>query len=220
MIKDSGVFLQEFARGPARVGAVAPSSSRLAERVVAPVPETGQPVVVELGPGTGAFTEVIQRRLAGRGVHLAVEINPRFAERLQERFPAVDVVVADAVDLADLLAARGLPPADVVVSGLPWAVLSAPAQRRLLAALTDSLCLDGAFTTFAYVHSRWTPPGVRLRRLLRDSFEEVVLGRTVWANLPPALVYHARRPRCTAPVAAGSWDTRPHAPELLVGQRR
>ena len=60
----------------------------------------------------------------------------------------------------------------------------------VVAALAD----DGAFTTFAYQHARWAPPARRLHRTLRELFEEVVVGGTVWANLPPAVVYHCRRP--------------------------
>ena len=52
----------------------------------------------------------------------------------------------------------------------------------------------GAFTTFAYLHALWSPPARRLRRELERTFQEVVPGRTVWANLPAALVYHARSP--------------------------
>jgi phosphatidylethanolamine/phosphatidyl-N-methylethanolamine N-methyltransferase len=207
MIKDSGAFLAGLARHPARIGAVAPSSARLAEQVAAPVAEHGEPLVVELGPGTGAVTKTIQHRLAGRGLHLAVEIDPRFAERLRERFPTVQVVVADAAELPDLLATLGLPRAHAIVSGLPWAVLRPDVQQRLMAAVTDGLDPDGAFTTFAYVHSRWTPAGLRLRHLLRDTFEEVVLGRTVWANLPPALVYHTRRPRHASRTARALADS-------------
>jgi phospholipid N-methyltransferase len=50
------------------------------------------------------------------------------------------------------------------------------------------------FTTFGYVHARWAPPAQRLLRMLRPRFEEVVISRTVWTNLPPALVYFCRRP--------------------------
>jgi phosphatidylethanolamine/phosphatidyl-N-methylethanolamine N-methyltransferase len=188
------LFLRRFARHPWQVGALAPSSSMLARQAVAPVPCTGDPVVVELGPGTGSFTAAIQRRLAGRGYHLAVEIDEVFAQVLRARHPGVDVVVADAAGLPDLLAARGLPAADVVVSGLPWAALSPHRAAGVLGAVASSLAVDGAFTTFAYVHTRWAPPARRLRQALERTFEEVVLGRTVWANLPAALVYHARRP--------------------------
>jgi phosphatidylethanolamine/phosphatidyl-N-methylethanolamine N-methyltransferase len=126
-------FFARFLSHPWRVGAVAPSAPALAMRAITPVPATGDPVVVELGPGTGAFTGVIQDRLGGRGYHLAMEIDPAFAAVVRRRHPRVDVPL-------------------------------------------------------------WTPPGRRLREHLARTFEEVVAGRTVWANLPPALVYHARRP--------------------------
>jgi phosphatidylethanolamine/phosphatidyl-N-methylethanolamine N-methyltransferase len=117
-------MLREFLRDPFTVAAVAPSGEPLAELVTAPVPRCGDPVIVELGPGTGAFTAAIQRRLGGRGHHLAVEVNERFARPLAVRFPHVDVAVADARDLRDLLAQRGHRHADVIVSGLPWAARS------------------------------------------------------------------------------------------------
>jgi phospholipid N-methyltransferase len=189
------LFLHRFLRNPRRVGAVAPSSSWLARRVTAPIPDTGQPLVVELGPGTGAFTELIQLRLGGRGRHLALEVDPAFVAVLRRRFPLVDVVPAAADALPDVLAARGLPPADVVVSGLPWTVLPAALVDRTMAAIVAGIAPHGAFTTFAYRHASWTRPARRLRCRLTGAFEEVVAGRTVWGNLPPALVYHARRPR-------------------------
>ncbi|GII51960.1 methyltransferase [Planotetraspora thailandica] len=187
-------FFLEFVRDPLTVGAVAPSSPALARVATAAVPRTGSPVVVELGPGTGSFTEAIQRRLAGRGRHIAVEVNPRFAQRLAALYPAVDVVQADATDLVTELAQRGLRQTDVVVSGLPWAAFAENHQRDVLSAVVATLSPQGAFTTFAYVHARWAPPARRLLRSLQSQFEEVVVSRTVWANLPPALVYYCRRP--------------------------
>ena len=191
----AGMFFGQFVRHPWRVGAVAPSSAALAARVVAPLPDTGEPVVVELGAGTGVFTDVIQERLSGRGYHLAVEVDAAFAALLRRRYPRVDVVVDDAARLPQLLAARGLPLADVVVSGLPWVAFTAGRAAGTLAAVASVMSPLGALTTFAYVHARWAPPARRLHAELAYRFEELVLGRTVWANLPPAFVYHARRPR-------------------------
>ncbi|MET7335075.1 methyltransferase domain-containing protein [Nonomuraea sp. NPDC005650] len=187
-------FFLEFVRDPMTVGAIAPSSPALARVATAVVPRTGSPVVVELGPGTGSFTEAIQQRLAGRGRHIAVEVNPRFADRLAALHPALDVVHADATDLVTVLAQHGLRQTDVVVSGLPWAAFSEEQQRDVLSAVVATLSPHGVFTTFAYVHARWAPPARRLLRSMRSQFDEVVISRTVWANLPPALVYYCRRP--------------------------
>ncbi|MFJ6195352.1 class I SAM-dependent methyltransferase [Micromonospora sp. NPDC092111] len=213
-------FLREFIRDPLTVASVAPSSQALADVIVASVPLTGDPVVVELGPGTGAFTQAIQRRLAGRGHHLAVEINERFADLLAARFPGVDVAVADARDLREILTVRGLDRADVIVSGLPWAAFTPGRQDDLLSAVTEVLAPHGAFTTFAYAHTRWMPPARRLRHSLGARFEEVVRGRTVWANVPPAFVYSCRRPhlparRMTAGLAPHlSWHRPSRTPQI------
>jgi phospholipid N-methyltransferase len=53
----------------------------------------------------------------------------------------------------------------------------------------------GAFTAFTYLHAVPLGPARRFRGLLAEHFEEVVPGRTVWRNTPPAFVLHARRPR-------------------------
>lgn len=200
----TGSMFKEFLRSPLQIGAVAPSSHRLATEVTLPVPESGDPVVVELGPGTGAFTTVIQELLGGRGHHLAVEINPRLASALAERFPRVTVLHAEAAALPRLLHTYGFEAADVVISGLPWAGLPRPVQQTTLASIHESLSPQGAFTTFGYLHATGLSPARRFRRMLGASFEEVIAGRTVWANLPPAFVYHARRPRPHALHPAGT----------------
>ncbi|GII78853.1 hypothetical protein Sru01_38350 [Sphaerisporangium rufum] len=204
MVNDAALFFEQFLRFPGTTGAVAPSSRRLARAVAGPVPERGDPLVVELGPGTGVFTEEIQRRLGGRGRHLAVEINPALARRLTARVPGAAVVVGDAARLPALLADQGLGRAEVVVSGLPWAAFSGALQDRLLGAIAGALAADGAFTTFAYVHARALPAAIAFRHRLGECFEEVVPGRTVWRNMPPAFVYHARRPRLLSPLQAAA----------------
>ncbi|MET9340373.1 methyltransferase domain-containing protein [Nonomuraea sp. NPDC003804] len=196
-------FLREFLRAPLTVGAVAPSGGPLAELVTSPVTGEGDPLVVELGPGTGAFTEAVQRRLAGRGRHVAVEVNERFAERLAARFPQVEVVLADARELDRVLTERGCGRADVIVSGLPWVAFRADVQDDLLASVTGALAPRGVFTTFGYSHTRWAPPARRLRSALGGRFEEFVASRTVWANLPPAFTYFCRRPHVAAPAVSG-----------------
>jgi phosphatidylethanolamine/phosphatidyl-N-methylethanolamine N-methyltransferase len=198
LTSETGTMLREFLRSPSDIGAVAPSSPRLAEAVTAPVPEIGDPVVVELGPGTGAFTSIIERQLDGRGHQLAIEMNPRLADQLRGRCRHVEVLNADASKLPRLLAERGHQKADVVVSGLPWAAFSQEVQHDILSAVSRVVAPGGAFTTFGYVHAMRLSSAMRFRQMLTNAFEEVVPGRTVWRNLPPALVYHARRPRTLA----------------------
>ncbi|MFI6744424.1 class I SAM-dependent methyltransferase [Nonomuraea sp. NPDC050451] len=192
---DREVFLRRWAGSPARMGAIAPSSPQLARAVSASVPERGDPVVIELGPGTGPFTAEIQHRLAGRGRHLAIEVDPVLAGRLQARYPGVEVIHDDAQRLPVLLGERGVGHADVVISGLPWALFAPEAQRRLMDATAEVLDPAGSFAAFTYLHAVPLAAARRFRALLADRFEEVIASRTIWRNTPPAFVLHARRPR-------------------------
>ncbi|MEU8268757.1 SAM-dependent methyltransferase [Sphaerisporangium sp. NPDC049002] len=191
-------FAREFLRSPLRTASLVPSSARLVERLVAPVPERGEPVVVELGPGTGPATEAIQRKLAGHGRHIAVELNERLATHLVQRFPGAEVVTGSAWDLPSILADRGVHTVDVVVSSLPWSAFAGPHGHALVPKIASLLSENGVYTQFAYTFARWAPPSRQRLAQLRLTFEEVVAGRTVYRNLPPALVYSARRPRLPA----------------------
>ena len=188
-------FLAAVVRSPATVGAVAPSSSQLAARLAAVVPRVGEPVVVELGPGTGSVTTAIECRLGGRGRHVAVEIDRVLAEYLRAEHPAVEVLVGDAVELERLFAMNHMPAVDAVISGLPWSLIDPDSQRAIVSATARSLAPAGCFTTFAYVHALSMTRARQFRTLLDEVFDEVLTTRTVWWNLPPAVTYVCRRPR-------------------------
>jgi phosphatidylethanolamine/phosphatidyl-N-methylethanolamine N-methyltransferase len=193
---DTGRFLREFVRDPLHTASVTPSSRALAAAMTQALPVTGEPVVVELGPGTGAFTRAIQERTGGRARHVAVELNAGWADLLTQRHPEVDVVCADARELPRLLADRGIESVDAVVSGLPWvAYAPGPDGRGLHALIVEALAPTGVFTQFGYSWTRWMPPARRQLADLRAHFAEVATSRTVWRNVPSAVVYTARQPR-------------------------
>jgi phosphatidylethanolamine/phosphatidyl-N-methylethanolamine N-methyltransferase len=196
-------FLAAVLRSPATVGAVAPSSPHLAARLAAVVPRVGEPVVVELGPGTGSVTTAIEYRLAGRGRHLAVEIDPVLANYLRAEHPGVEVLVGDAAELEQLFAQYQVCAVDALVSGLPWSLIDADAAREILDATARSLRPHGCFTTFAYLHALPMTRARQFRALLGEIFDEVLTTRTVWWNLPPAVTYVCRRPRAVRPRVDG-----------------
>jgi phosphatidylethanolamine/phosphatidyl-N-methylethanolamine N-methyltransferase len=188
-------FLAAALRRPATMGAVAPSSPRLGAVLASVVPRTGEPVVVELGPGTGAVSAVISERLPAGARHLAVELDPAMVEFLRRTHPDLDVVQGNAADLGKLLAERGITKVDAVICGLPWALFDDGTQTDLLDEISRVIGDHGAFTTFAYLHGMTLGAARRFRSRLRGTFEEVLVSATVWRNLPPAFVYVCRRPR-------------------------
>jgi phospholipid N-methyltransferase len=188
-MSDGQVLFREFLRAPTRTATLTASSDALVEAMLAPLPLDGDPVVVELGAGTGRVTDALQRRLAGRGRHLAVEINPVLAQRLAHRHRGVTVMQGDAGRLPGLLADHGVEHANAVVSLLPWAAHAAAPVPALAAA---ALAPAGVFTQVALLGLHLLPPARRLVRDLRAAFDEVTVSGPVWANLPPARVLVAR----------------------------
>ncbi|MEJ2886219.1 class I SAM-dependent methyltransferase [Actinomycetospora aeridis] len=194
---DRAVFAAQFVRAPVATASVWPSSTALACGMADAALRTAppDPVVVELGSGSGAFTGLLAHRLAGRGRQLAVEINPVLAHRLAERFATVEVVPADVAELDALLALRGIQGADVVVSGLGWSATRPGREDSLLPAVVRALADDGVFVQFAYRWTAWAAPARALREELGECFAEVETSPVVWRNLPPAVVYRAASPR-------------------------
>jgi phosphatidylethanolamine/phosphatidyl-N-methylethanolamine N-methyltransferase len=188
-------FVSAAFRRPGTVGAIVPSSARLAEVLASVVPRNGSPVVVELGPGTGAVSDVITARLPATARHLAVELDPAMVGYLRRTRPELEVVPGDAAHLAVLLVERGVTRVDAVVCGLPWALFDEDTQRNILDEVSRVIGGSGAFTTFAYLHGMTLGAARRFRRTVRATFDEVVVSATVWRNVPPAFVYVCRRPR-------------------------
>jgi len=186
-------FLKQLRTAPRAVGAIAPSSSALAEAMVAPIDFALARAIVELGPGTGSITAAIAARLTPRTRYIGIEISPAFCAGLTRRFPGLDFVNGSAGDLQAILATAGIGAADAVICGLPWASLPVDFQERTLAAVAASLSPGGLFVTFAYLQGLMLPAAHRLRRTLRREFATVQRTRIVWRNLPPAFAYVCRR---------------------------
>lgn len=188
-------FLSRAVRNPGKVGAVAPSSPYLASEMAGVVPTTGNPVVVEIGPGTGALSPAVNARLPEGGRHLAIELDEGMVGYLRGALPWLEVIRGDAANLEELLREAGVGQVDAVISGLPWAIFPAAAQDDILRQVGRVLSPQGALTTFAYVHALGMSGARQFRRRLDGAFDEVLTTRTVWRNLPPACSYVCRRPR-------------------------
>lgn len=189
-------FIREFLASPGSVGAILPSSPALARHICAAAELDSAEMTVEFGPGTGAFTEEILKRLPDPSRFFAIESNPNLADAARRRCPAAIVLNDCATSARKHLESRGRRTCDRIISGLPFASFSAELQNRLLDAIMDVLAPGGFFLTFAYLQGLVMPAGRRFKDNLGRRFGSgnVITTPTVWANLPPAFVYKARRP--------------------------
>jgi len=190
---DRSRFLAAFVRRPFDTGSITPSSARLAAAMVEDMGIPEADTVIELGPGTGVFTEVIQRQLKPEARFLCFEINREMAEGIRRMFPRVHVVNDSIESLSHHLEAHGRDGVDAAISGLPWAAFSPERQQLLLDATVKPIRPGGRFATFAYSHAAWMPQARRFRELLDSRFSFVETSKVVWRNVPPAFVYRCRK---------------------------
>lgn len=188
----SWTFFREFLRNCQNTGAVAPSSQKLAETMVTAAGVAKARRVLELGPGTGAFTREILKTLAHDAGYLGIDVNSMFIASLRDQFPNLHFEQAEAqhFDYSSFLIDGGF---DTIVSGLPWAALPESIQNALLEKIFSVLKPGGVFATFVYKGIHWMPRGQKFRRLLKRRFPRVELTPTVWENLPPAFIYVASK---------------------------
>jgi phosphatidylethanolamine/phosphatidyl-N-methylethanolamine N-methyltransferase len=186
-------FLREVIRNPRSTGAVAPSSKQLLQEVMKHARLAAARCVVELGPGTGAFTGAIRESLSPGARYVAVELNPKFAERLRAEHPGIDVHEGSAAEIAGVLSARGERSCDRIISGIPWTVLPPGECEDIVGRVAEVLEPSGLFLTLAYFPMNRLPRGRALRKLLERHFSAVEETDVVPANIPPAFVYVCRR---------------------------
>jgi phospholipid N-methyltransferase len=193
--QDHWLFLTHFRKSPRTVGAIAPSSRALAYAMLDGLALEPGARVVELGPGTGAVTGEIARRLPLEAACLAIDVDPVFTERVGARWPAITSVCDRAEHLVEIAHARGLLPVDHIVSGLPFASLPASSARAIVEAIVASLRVGGTFTTFQYLHAYGFPSAATVRRTLTREMGSSPARTLVLGNLPPALVLRWRKHR-------------------------
>ncbi|MET0314461.1 MAG: SAM-dependent methyltransferase [Hansschlegelia sp.] len=183
---DGLTFLREWLISPLRVGALFPSGATLAKAMTAEIDrETGN--VIELGPGTGVFTQALIERGVPENRLALIETGSEFATLLDLRFPKARTLWMDASRLAAVELFGG-ERAGAVVSGLP---LLSMKPRKIIAILDGAfshLRPGGAFYQFTYGPMCPVPRPI----LDRLGLKATRISRAL-ANVPPASVYKIQR---------------------------
>ena len=191
---ESLAFIARFATEGTKVGALFPSSRALAEMMLEGIEFREGDIIVEYGPGTGAFTELILERLPEGARYLGIERDPHFHGHLVERCPGVDFHKGSAEEIRELLDDRGWSNPRLILSGLPFASMPLEIQEMILKATREVLHEEGEFRTFTYPICWYMEGSQRFRKVALNHFAEHRKSRTVNANVPPAKVLSYKKP--------------------------
>jgi phosphatidylethanolamine/phosphatidyl-N-methylethanolamine N-methyltransferase len=179
-------FFRAWTCDPRRVGAIAPSGAALADIITREITPCEAPVI-ELGAGTGVFTQALLSRGLREQDLTLVESGSDFASLLQQRFPKARLLHIAAARLGDH-DLFGRIAAGAVVSGLPLLAMPVRKVISILGGAFSQLRSGGAFYQFTYGAS--CP--VHRRILDRLGLKATRIGG-VLLNVPPATIYRITR---------------------------
>lgn len=179
---DFSNFIKQYLKNPRIVGAVAPSSEKLAYKMVEDINFSNASCIVEYGPGTGVFTEKILNKKNDSTIFIAIEYNKDFYELLKDKFKDEKnfiLINSSAENLKEYLNKYNIGKVDYIVSGLPFASLPDAMSNRIVKATKEILKDKGEFITFQYT---------LFKIKLFKSYFSNIKSKKVFFNLPPAYV--------------------------------
>ena len=193
---DWWLMMKAFFRHGRKIASFAPSSRFMARKIADGIDWEQAKCIVELGAGTGPITAEIVKRVRPQTKLLVIELDPSLCGRLKARFqnvPNLDVVHGDATQFDKLLADRGIPQVDHVLSGLPLPSFPEDLRHSVIRTSARTLATHGTFRQL-------TVMPLIYYKLYARYFEDVRF-RFVPLNLPPGGVYVCRGFRGEAAIA-------------------
>jgi phospholipid N-methyltransferase len=183
---------------PEEIGAVAESSARLAQVITELIPDFGpRRAILEVGAGTGVFTEKLVAKLGPKDKLDVVELIPELCKILDAKFSNNPQVTLYCGDILHWLPAESY---DYIVSGLPFNSFSADLVEQISDKYVAMIKDGGIISFFEY---KWLS-AIRMpfmdesektkfkaTRSIIENFTSKYEKKTenVYLNIPPAMVH-------------------------------
>jgi phosphatidylethanolamine/phosphatidyl-N-methylethanolamine N-methyltransferase len=182
MIEQSITYIKNLIKDP-RVASVSPTSLHSIEKMLKGVDFDKIDILVEYGPGDGVITRELLKRLKPDATLFAIEINEPFANDLaKSKDERLIVIHGSAEDVHEVLSARGINEADMVLSGIPFSLIRYRTRIKIISATRTILKPTG--TLLVYQAS------IQLNGLLKKFFNKVDI-QYAWKNIPPLVIFRA-----------------------------
>jgi phosphatidylethanolamine/phosphatidyl-N-methylethanolamine N-methyltransferase len=182
----NATFFREWLSNPLRVASVAPSGRALAEMMTRDIDASSAPVI-ELGPGTGIFTDALLAHGVPEDRLALIEKGASFAVLLRRRHPLATVLEMDATRIGRATLFGG-DKAGAVISGLPVLAMPPRVVMQIVHGCFVHLREGGAMYQFTY------GPTCPVKRQILDRLNlQAKRVGGAFINLPPASVYRITR---------------------------
>ena len=174
-------FLSEVFKSGGTIGALSPSSSYLASKMLKPIHFKHANCIVEFGAGTGIFTHKLLEQMKPDALLLTFEINPAFHDDLLKIDDKRLIVINDSAEKIDYyLHLHKQEKADYIISSLPFAMIPDNIVDAIVEKSFQFLSDKGKYIQFQY--------SLNALSKLKKIFKKVDLSFT-FLNIPPAFVF-------------------------------
>lgn len=184
---------------PGATGAIVPSSRYLAKAMASYVPVPTQGLVVELGTGTGVITAALLKAGVPAAQIVGIEYAPHLARKLKKRFPTVNMMEGNAVELQALLQGQSQP-VTTIISSLPLRSLPKEMSQAILEQISQLLVAGGRYIQFTYdIRGDYRYPA------LNSTLAQDTLHRTDQRKLSLVVTDWLRRPKQGETYCPAGW---------------
>ena len=176
-------FLIQYIMHPRITGAILPSSKRLSRKMIKEINFDNCNCIIELGPGTGVFTEELLKRRDINTKVILIEYNREFYKLLKSKYDNIEnvYIINDSAENIDRYTKKySIDNVEYIVSGLPFASLPNDMSEVILNKSKSILGYRGSFITFQYTKFK--------KDLIKKYFKDIKINREV-LNIPPAYVF-------------------------------
>lgn len=201
---DKMIFATRFFKSPREVGTPFACSPTVAKQVLQFVPTSSAQArrYLEIGPGTGAFTEFFIEKLGPHDRLDLVEIDQGFVRVLQEKFGKYPQIHIHHMPIQDWHPSYTY---DHVVTAVPLNALASPQEIQPILTAYEAFIQEGAIlSAIEYIGTSTLKSQVLFGRkkeefdamlALKQSFFQkyAFLIEKVWQNLPPVRVFYCKR---------------------------
>ncbi len=175
------------------VASIMPTRRSCVKRFLRDIPNSRDGIIVEYGPGSGAFTAELLSHLGPKSFVYAFETNKIMVSHLNRNYSdwRLKVFHCQAQNAMETLKKEGVNEGQVemVLSGIPLSFLSQATRRELFESTSRLLRPQGVFLIYQLA---WTPykSDSQIIRDLREFFD-LRHKEFFWLNVPPLIALRA-----------------------------
>lgn len=196
---ETKAFFTAFVRNPRAVGSAIPSSRFFADAVTHYIDARGSKRILEIGAGTGAYTQKIIEKMGKHDLLDVIEIDSELCALLRKKFKDYKNVHIHCVSILEWHAA----PYDIIVSALPHNVFE-PAFVDAVIEKYKELISDNGILSYVELAGFSKLKRLFLSGKKKEKFLKIFNATSrfrqefefdrdfIVRNIPPAQVYHLR----------------------------